>query len=94
MNQATQDFIRQHQDDDVRQLAFLGSKYPEVDMPFALDQIRGRKMARVKLPRWASLEGIIFIFLWSNAPLNLLHFTRQNWQQDCSVCRLLHLESR
>ena len=60
MNQATQDFIRQHQDDDVRQLAFLGSKYPEVDMPFALDQIRGRKMARVKLPRWASIDGIIY----------------------------------
>lgn len=60
MNQATLDFIRQHQDDDVRQLAFLGSKYPEVDMPFALDQIRGRKMARVKLPRWASIGGIIY----------------------------------
>ena len=60
MNQATLDFIRQHQDDDVRQLAFLGSKYPEVDMPFALDQIRGRKMARTKLPRWASIEGIIY----------------------------------
>lgn len=60
MNQATLDFIRQHQDDDVRQLAFLGSKYPKVDMPFALDQIRGRKMARVKLPRWASIEGIIY----------------------------------
>ena len=60
MNQATQDFIRQHQDEDVRQLAFLGSKYPEVNMPFALDQIRGRKMAHVKLPRWASIEGIIY----------------------------------
>lgn len=60
MNQATLDFIRQHQDDDVRQLAFLGSKYPEVDMPFALDQIRGRNMARVKLPRWASIDGIIY----------------------------------
>ena len=60
MNQATLGFIRQHQDDDVRQLAFLGSKYPEVDMPFALDQIRGRKMARVKLPRWASIDGIIY----------------------------------
>ena len=60
MNQATFEFIRQHQDDDVRQLAFLGSKYPEVDMPFALDQIRGRKMARVKLPRWASIDGIIY----------------------------------
>ena len=60
MNQATQDFIRQHQDEDVRQLAFLGSKYPEVNMPFALDQICGRKMAHVKLPCWASIEGIIY----------------------------------
>lgn len=60
MNQATIDFIRQHQEEDVRQLAFLGSKYPDVDMPFALDQIRGRQMARTKLPRWAGLDGIIY----------------------------------
>ena len=60
MNQATIDFIRQHQDDDVRRLAFLGGKYPEVDLPFALDQIRGRRMARTKLPRWAAVEGIVY----------------------------------
>ena len=60
MNQATQDFIRQHQDEDVRQLAFLGNRNPEVDLPFALDQIRGRKMARAKLPRWAEIDGIIY----------------------------------
>ena len=60
INQATIDFIRQHQDEDVRQLAFLGSKNPEVNMPFALDQIRGRQMARIKLPRWASIDGIIY----------------------------------
>ena len=60
MNQATQDFIRHHQDDDVRKLAFLGSKNPEVNMPFALDQIRGRQMARIKLPRWAGIDGIIY----------------------------------
>ena len=60
MNQATIDFIRLHQDDDVRQLAFLGSKMPEVDMPFALDQIRGRQMACAKLPRWAAIEGIVY----------------------------------
>ena len=60
MNQATLDFIRQHQDDDVRQLAFLGSKHPDVDMPFALDQIRGRKIACAKLPRWAARDGIIY----------------------------------
>lgn len=60
MNQATIDFVRQHQEEDVRQLAFLGSKYPDVDMPFALDQIRGRQMARTKLPRWANIDGIIY----------------------------------
>ncbi len=60
MNQATQHFICQHQDEDVRQLAFLGSKFPEVDLPFALDQIRGRKMARGKLPRWANIDGIVY----------------------------------
>lgn len=60
MNQATIDFIRQHQDEDVRQLAFLGSKNSDVDMPFALDQIRGRQMARVKLSRWANIDGIIY----------------------------------
>lgn len=60
MNQETQDFIRHHQDDDVRQLAFLGSKFPKIDMPFALDQIRGRQMARAKLPRWASIDGIVY----------------------------------
>ena len=60
ISQATIDFIRQHQDEDVRQLAFLGSKNPEVNMPFALDQIRGRQMARIKLPRWASIDGIIY----------------------------------
>ena len=60
MDQATIDFIHKHQDEDVRQLAFLGSKYPDVDMPFALDQIRGRQMARAKLPRWASIDGIIY----------------------------------
>ena len=60
MNQATLDFIRQHQDDDVRKLAFLGNKNPEVDMPFALDQIRGRQIARAKLPRWARIEDIVY----------------------------------
>ncbi len=60
MNHATRDFIQCHQDGDVRQLAFLAGKYPEVDLPFALDQIQGRKTARQKLPRWASVDGIVY----------------------------------
>lgn len=60
MNHATAEFISIHATEDVRQVAFLGSKNPEVDLPFALDQIRGRQMARTKLPRWAATEGIIY----------------------------------
>lgn len=60
MNQSTRDFIRQHKDKDVRTLAFLGDKYPEVDFPFALDQIRGRQMAKDKLPRWAVIDGVVY----------------------------------
>ena len=60
MNQATADFIRNNADADVRQLALRGAKDPEVDLPFALDQIAGRQTARRKLPSWASIDGMIY----------------------------------
>lgn len=59
-NQETLDFVRQHRNDDIRQLAFLADKYPLVDMPWALDQLRGRQMATTKLPSWANHDGIIY----------------------------------
>ena len=60
MNAATRLFIEAHADDDVQQLAFLAARYPDVDMPFALNQIAGRRMARTKLPLWASIERLIY----------------------------------
>ena len=60
MNEATALFIHKHTDDDIRQLALRGTKDPEVDLPFALDQIAGRQTARRKLPMWAQTEGIIY----------------------------------
>ena len=60
MNQATLEFIRQHANEDVRQLAFLGKKNPEVDLAYALDQIAGRQKARVKIPSWAAIDGITY----------------------------------
>lgn len=60
MNQATLDFIREHADDDVRQLALRGTKQSEVDLSYALDQIAGRQKAHVKLPSWASIDGIVY----------------------------------
>ena len=60
MNQATADFIRNNADADVRQLALRGTKVPEVDLPFALDQIAGRQTARCKLPSWTAIDGIVY----------------------------------
>lgn len=60
MNEATADFIRAHADEDVRQLALKGTKNPDIDLTFALDQIAGRQTARRKLPTWAAADGIVF----------------------------------
>lgn len=60
VNEATREFIRQHQDDDIRKLALRGTKDPEVDLAFALQQIDGHRRALEKLPSWAAVEGIIW----------------------------------
>ena len=60
MNQTTSDYIRDHAEADVRQLALQGAKDPEVDMVYALEQIAGRQMARTKLPSWAAVDGIVY----------------------------------
>ena len=60
MNQATIDFIRANAKADVRQLALQGTKNPEVDLTFALEQIAGRQKAKTKLPSWAAIDGIVY----------------------------------
>ena len=60
MNQATIDFIREHAEADVRQLALQGTKNPEVNLTFALDQIAGRQKAKSKLPSWAAIDGMTY----------------------------------
>ncbi len=54
----TQEFITLHADDDVRRLALQAARWPDVDMPYALDQIAGRQTARRKLPSWAAVDGM------------------------------------
>ncbi len=57
VNEATIQFIREHATDDVRMLALHKSKYPAVDMAFALQQIEGRQRTRTKLPEIYAIEG-------------------------------------
>lgn len=60
MNQETLDFIQKNADADVRQLALRGTKDTKVDLTFALEQIAGRQKARIKLPFWAAIDGIVY----------------------------------
>lgn len=53
-------FIREHREDDVRQLALQAGRYPDVDMPYALTQIAGWQSIREKVPSWAACEDIIY----------------------------------
>lgn len=54
----TQLFIRKHHADDVRALALQAKKYPDVDMPTAITQIAGRRVAAEKIPSWKELDDI------------------------------------
>lgn len=60
MNVETSHFIHQHAEDDVRKLALAAHKYPDVDMPFALQQITGRQTAQRKLPSWTSNDELLY----------------------------------
>ena len=60
LDEKTLEFVREHGEDDVRRLALQAARWPDVDMPTALQQIAGRQVARVKLPSWAAIEGILY----------------------------------
>ena len=60
MNEQTANFVRQHADDDVRQLALRGCKDTCIDMRLALQQIKGLQTTQRKMPSWARYEGLLF----------------------------------
>ena len=56
----TAEFIQEYREKDTRQLALQSARFPDVDMPYALDQIKGWQTARLKLPTWAACDGIVY----------------------------------
>ena len=53
----TSEFVKQFRESDPRKLALQASRYPDVDMPYALNQIQGWQTAQRKLPSWAACDG-------------------------------------
>ena len=56
----TAEFIQEYREKDTSQLALRSARFPDVDMPYALDQIKGWQTARRKLPTWAACDGIVY----------------------------------
>lgn len=56
----TKQFIKQHESDDIRQLALKAKSYPDIDIPTAIQQITGRQIAKYKIPYWYEHEDIVY----------------------------------
>lgn len=53
------DFIADHLNDDTAKLLFAAHRFPEVDMPFVVEQIEARKRLKNKLPEWYAEPDLI-----------------------------------
>ena len=60
VSQAFFAFIKEHTDDDLAQLLLAADRYPEIDVPFAAEQIRARRFIREKLPTWYVNRSLLF----------------------------------
>lgn len=58
MNEATIQFILTHSDDNPHQLMLHATRYPDVDIAYAVHQIAARQRIRYKLPGFYSNPGI------------------------------------
>ncbi|MCD8194029.1 MAG: class I SAM-dependent methyltransferase [Tannerellaceae bacterium] len=60
LSEETKQFIREHMTADLNRLLLSASRYPEVDVPFAVEQIASRRQIREKLPAWYANPDLIF----------------------------------
>lgn len=53
-------FIHEHAADDLNHLLLSASRYPDLDVPFLVNQIAARRQIRDKLPTWFAEADLIF----------------------------------
>lgn len=54
------EFVKEHENDDIRVLALRATQYPDVDIQLAIRQITGRRIAKEKIPSWYTNENILY----------------------------------
>jgi 16S rRNA G966 N2-methylase RsmD len=60
LSEAEKSFIKTHQNDEVTTLLLQAKKYPNLNIPDLVLQIKARQKAKIKLPEWFENEGFIF----------------------------------
>lgn len=53
-------FVKEHKEDDLNRLLLSASRYPEIDVPFAVEQIAARRQIKEKLPLWYKNDRLLF----------------------------------
>lgn len=53
-------FVKEHAADDLNRLLLSASRYPSIDVAFAVEQIASRRQIRDKLPAWYANEALLF----------------------------------
>ena len=60
LSEAEKSFIKSHQNDEVTTLLLQAKKYPNLNIPDLVLQIKARQKAKIKLPEWFENEDVIF----------------------------------
>ena len=53
-------FIKEHASDDLNRLLLSASRYPGIDIPFVVDQLKSRRQIKDKLPSWYQNDRLVF----------------------------------
>lgn len=60
LDEQLKQFILDHEQANVHDLALKASKYKNIDFQIAIQQIRGRQIAKLKIPTWYDNKDIIY----------------------------------
>ena len=60
MNLETRQFIQDHLENDIHQLALMATRFPLVDIPLAIRQIAGKQKIKNKVPRFYHTEALLY----------------------------------
>ena len=59
-SEATVTFLKKHWNDDSTTLLLQSARYPDVDMVWIAQQLKGRQKAKEKIPSWYTNEEIVY----------------------------------